>query len=355
MTSYPIARLIEAMADAPDMAVILAIACTRSIQSNEAFAGSGIDQIQQARHPQALWQLTRAPFITTSHSDLRSLVDTVLDREAPWIRRKLVTSSLIQLTTGRLPNPESTAAVTRLLASLTEVDLEYLNQLYLWLDMRGDSWILDLLPAQLKREITARFPHRRKPNISEKSTQADVTSIRFDLERASLDLDVSQSLHGSEKYYQQLVDDGGRGSFSKIEDATAFVLSSTPQSSRAALVSQLLRSHDEGIRWAVASRMDLSTSGERITSATVPLLLQMLHDESPWVVREALTSVVQLGLTLRPSYLEKLARGVVAAVDRASRQGWPKTEILPAVARLIAANPSISSWLDLADSTNSQT
>jgi hypothetical protein len=169
--------------------------------------------------------------------------------------------------------------------------------------------------------------------------------VRAHLEKASLDLDMQKISAVTNE--QRLIDDRSSGRYSTIEDVVIYVLGSSHLSLREDLVLELLGSFDEGIRWAVAAQFDLGLPQGRIGDTEAAQVHRLLSDLHPWVVRESLSTLARADLSLSETNLRRLAASAIAALGRAEAQGWPRSELVPAMAELIVSAPVIAEYVDL--------
>ncbi|MFL1427482.1 MULTISPECIES: HEAT repeat domain-containing protein [unclassified Nocardiopsis] len=333
--------LLDYARDSANFSVMLSIATTASSSASQLFPGS-TQEIHEFNHPQVLWQHSRDPSLSASNGGLRTLVDTVLNREDQWSKRKLISSSLLHSAKGKLDEWDE---IKRLLESCNEDDIQYIRLILNWIDPLDRLDISNALPSPIRK-----FIKREKNTPSRLSLEslpiASPSLIRSNLEILSLDLDM-QKMSTEISLDQPGLTGSSKGRYSPIEDTISYVLSNTHKELRESLILELLDSFDEGIRWATASQFDLGLPQGRVNDTEAKQVFKFLKDTHPWVAREALTTIARTNLAISEANLRKLAKSATAAVDHAVTQGWPKSELLPAIAALIVSEPEITKYLEI--------
>ncbi|MEU5705263.1 hypothetical protein ACFFS2_41275 [Streptomyces aurantiacus] len=337
-------NFVELARASENFSVMLSIATTANHSTAQLLRNSTKD-VYTYSHPQVLWQHSRYPTLCVAHTGLQPLVDSALDREDPWIKRKLVSSCLLALAQGSLTEIENTR---RLLQALHDEDAQFLSLVLAWIEPIGHFDISSLLQPSLLNEIKNNHASATRLN-PETLLTADSSLVRINLELLNLDLDLQKQKEPPVPNVSQTPNSGdSKGRYSTIEDITAYLLGSAHQEARESLVLDLLGSFDEGIRWAVASQFDLGLSQGRIGDGECAQIFALLADAHPWVIRESLTTLARCDLNLSDPNLRELARRAVAAVPRTQAQGWPRAELMPALASLLASEPTVAEYVDLA-------
>jgi hypothetical protein len=324
-----------------NFSVILSIASTAGSSTATLFADR-VRDIYEFTHPQVLWQQSRNPSLSVTQNGLRPLIDAVLGRDDPWVRRRLVSSCLLHASRQDLG---TSGEITRLLTALSGDDLPYVRLVLDWIDPLGRLDVPNALSPRLKKALQQRKLPPAHVNL-ESLPIADPRLVRKSLETLSLDLDMKKM---SAAMGPNLLGIGGssKGRYSTIEDAIAYVLASVPSELREDLVLELLSSFDEGIRWAVAAQFDLGLPRAQIRDTESGQVFRMLADQHPWVIREAFTTLTRSDLSFNESNSQRLAATAIAAVGRASTQGWPRSELMPVVAGLVASVPAVAEHIEL--------
>jgi hypothetical protein len=324
-----------------NFSVMLSIASTASRSAALQFSGN-VQDMYAFTHPQVLWQHSRNPSLSTAHGGLRPLIDAVLDREDPWIRRRLVSSCLLHASRD---GPGHTDETTRLLATLRGDDVRYMRLVLEWIDPFGRLDVPNALSSRLIKNMAREQLPPTRVGLESLPT-ADPSLVRTNLEKLSLDLDM-QKMSAVMSADQSMAGGSSKGRYSTIEDTIAYVMGSVQSDLRENLVIELLDSFDEGIRWAVAAQFDLGLPQGRIGDAEAAQVLRLLADPHPWVIRESFTTLARTGLALDEPNFQRLAANAIAALGRAEALGWPRSELVPAMAALMASTPAIAEHVDL--------
>jgi hypothetical protein len=334
-------ELLDYARTSANFSVMLSIASTASRSAALLFSDN-VRDIYAFTHPQVLWQHSRNPSLSMAYSGLLPLIDAVLDREDPWIRRRLVSSCLLHASRDGLRDLDE---ITRLLATLRGDDVRYVRLVLEWIDPLGRLDVSNALSPRLRRSMEKEQLPPVRVGLESLPT-ADPSLIRRNLETLSLDLDM-QKMSGVMSGDQLVNAGGSKGRYATIEETIAYVMGGVPSELREKLVLELLDSFDEGIRWAVAAQFDLGLPQGRIGDADAAQVFRLLADAHPWVIRESFTTMARADLTLSESNFERLAARAIAAVGRAGAQGWPRSELVPAMATLLASAPAVAEHVDL--------
>ncbi|MGW1504040.1 hypothetical protein ACWCQW_36900 [Streptomyces mirabilis] len=335
--------LVEHTRASANFSVMLAIASTAN-HSTAQLTRNGMKGVYTYPHPQVLWQHSRRPALSMTHTGLRPLVDAALDREDPWIKRKLVSSCLLELSQGNLTDTDN---IKRLLQGLRDEDARFMSLVLAWIDPIGHLDVSEFLQPSLISTMKNDYARVSRIDPSKLLT-ADPDLVRPNLELLNLDLDLQKQTASSQVDLDRAPTNGSaKGRYSTIEDITAYLLGSTQHETREGLVLDLLESFDEGIRWAVASQFDLGLPQGRIGDSECRQVFALLTDSHPWVIRESLTTLARCDVKLSEPNLRELAKRAVSAVNRTESQGWPRAELMPAMASLLAAEPAVAEYVGL--------
>ncbi|MFB7654932.1 MULTISPECIES: hypothetical protein [unclassified Streptomyces] len=328
-----------------NFSVMLAIASTAN-DSTAQVAHNSAKGIYEYPHPQVLWQHCRRPALSMTHTGLRPLIDAALDREDPWIKRRLVSSCLLGLSQGNLTDADN---IKRLLQTLRDDDTQFMSLFLSWMDPIGHLDVSEFLQPSLMSAMKSDGSTIKRIEPASLQT-SDPSLVRTNLELLNLDLDLQKQKSSSIVDLDQTSMIGSaKGRYSTIEDITAYLLGGAHYKTREELVLNLLDSFDEGLRWAVASKFDFGLPKGRISDGECTQVFAMLTDPHPWVVRESITTLARCDVSLTEPNLRELAGRVVAAVNRTESQGWPRAEIVPAIGGLLASEPALAEWVDLAN------
>ncbi|QUW92915.1 MULTISPECIES: hypothetical protein [unclassified Streptomyces] len=344
VVNHIFSSFIELARASENFSVMLSIATTADYSTAQLLRNSA-KGVYEYLHPQVLWQHSRYPSLCLAHTGLQPLIDSALDREDPWIKRRLVSSCLLGLAQGSLTDIEDTR---RLMQALNDEDAQFLSLVLAWIEPVGRFDLSNLLQPSLLNEIKNNHAAitRRDPGTL---LTADTGLVRMNLELMSLDMDLQkQKTSPAPTASRTPISGDSKGRYSTIEDVTAYLLGSAHQEMRERLVLDLLDSFDEGIRWAVASQFDLGLPQGQIGDEECAQIFSLLADSHPWVIRESLTTLARCDLKLSEPNMRELARRAVAAVPRTQTQGWPRTELMPALVGLLASEPAVAEYVDLA-------
>jgi hypothetical protein len=331
-------RQIQAFAehclDKPNTSILLGVAATSSLYAPRTLGTDVLNRLMAQRHPQVRWLIMRGwsviePVIVDAFP-----LSRLLETDDRWLRRRFM------LTLMR--NLQSTNR-TELRALLTEhVQLDssvvgnkrFEGALGRWLALNVD---IDLFKSK-----ESHFDGTMNPDLSVllrslklRGSNNDVYSFSAALDYYCISLDYYSSSPGT-MHIGRIYSEGRYGIIRQwVEEG----LSSIRRDLLPNFLINLLDCADEGIRWAITALLPRWLPNISAKNIRRELIIKVLTDWHPWIVREGLEQLSQ-----EPSYLHgldplELLSICSASVDKAVHQGWAENEFSRGFLKLLSLYP----------------
>jgi Restriction endonuclease len=331
---FQVRELAEHCFEHPDTSILLAVTATSGLYAARAIGAIMLKRLILQKHPQVRWLIMRGwpvvePVITDSFS-----LPQLLETEDTWLRRRFLLTLIHELRSGNHLKLKSLLVEHLHHDSSVAGDTRFEIALRRWLRLKAG---IDLYARRL-RDIS-------KGNIdlavliNTLKLRRDVDDIhRFSaaLDYHCINLDYSsspESLHIGGAYSE--------GRYGIIRQWVEEGLSSVHEDLLFAFIDDLLNCADEGVRWAISASMSNWLPKIIKISQRRKLILKLLNDWHPWVVRESLE---QMGRRLSNFHgldsLEMLTT-CSASIGRAVEQGWDEKEFLRGYLTALAYYPDL--------------
>jgi len=193
----------------------------------------------------------------------------------------------------------------------------------------GSTALRDFCRIHELLQLASSRGHDIRGSLSEHIALAlELDSIERDLVNA----EGGYQPHPSEKYSE------GRYGYTRHYVRSAYKV--VPHDRISALLGDLLYCSDEGIRWAVAAEIlnwwALIPDAEGATS----VVLRLVSDRHPWVVREALQQLATDPLLCQAIGIDLLVQNAEQSRQRAEGEGYVSSELVVAIKRVAALDPT---------------
>lgn len=348
LTPRQISELFSETFDWDDRDVVLAIAATVSARAADA-AGSGVlATLAGSPHPQARWQIARRlslPAVLNASSEILTTTSTFEDL---WVRRRFIISTVLAASGQLLPSDIGIRLLRPAIAiEVRREGVPWLASLVAWAGARPLVPLIEVLPAPLRRDVRDYLhdcPELGQALLSA-SDASDPGVLRAKLEYASLDDDRARFLAKGRRQ-AAAARDRGYGRYAMPRLAVAREVAASSNGVDVEILDALGVSHDEGVRWAVAAALpyvDILRDRKRL----MPTLTMLLKDESPWVVRETLSSLGTTPVPADSDFLRPVMQAVTEGLRRARDAGWPDAETTGALGAFLQAAPEAGTFISV--------
>lgn len=335
--------------------IILSIALTQG-RFSAAVGGRHIRRLFTSSNPQIGWQFFKKWLYINPIEGMSDCFDTNSALYDPWRRRRLIVSLAIIAT--NFPHIFSEkdkelfyAAARQEIASVGQ---RFLIVLHLWLSFAFNSSVFERLDD-------SRFSHLFSDVVELAKTisiarDSDLHQIGFEypgvvteenLETYSYYLDLCcLNLDSPDARYSRM----GQGRYSTILKWVNNILNLAPMEIRERLVREMLKCHDEGVRWAIAKVINNVWPAE--STLYIKIVSNLLMDWHPWVVRETIDSITGNARISEVAIKSSFLPAIIERIEGFESASNPSVDELKlALMRLIIRTPGLASEINIQNHT----
>jgi hypothetical protein len=312
--------------------LLLAEAAVEHTRAAAAIGAPVLRRLLLSAQPQVAWQLLRRwPLVSPAMPDGLE-PDEVLSVDSLATRRMLILTQLHEART-------SSRATTRLLAAARSAragepedspEARFADALSSWAMLHTSA---DLGTSAASRKRIVRIDQLLHAGRPAKGGALN-TLVGPALELDSIERDM-RNASGDYQSHPQARFSEGRYGYTRHYVSEAF-RSSPSNDDVAPLLMSLTNSADEGIRWGVAAEVPNWWKRVPDFDAGAGVLLKLVSDRHPWVVREALHQVAMDPMLGRSIGVARLTRLANESVTRAAGEGWDTGELFVGARRVAA-------------------
>ncbi len=330
-------RFCEPRLETPRGSLLLAEAAAEHTAAASVIGAPVLRRLLLSRQPQVPWQLLRRwPLVSPVLSKDIALEEMMQVSNAS-IRRMLL---LTNLQGAR----QSSAALKRFLDGVRDglngkpaavPDVGFHRTLVAWAAMNTS---VDSPSRGLRRDSFFRVDQLLDiASWSGRGGDALIHHVAEALELDSIERDLRNAggdyqTHPNEQYGE------GRYGYTRHYVRAAFRVA--PRHQVGAMLMSLLDCADEGIRWAMASEVLNWWPLVPDRSAAIKMVLRLVGDGHPWVVREVLQQLTTDALLCQAIGTRHLAQLAEDSRSRANAEGWATAEMSTAIRGIAALAPA---------------
>jgi hypothetical protein len=325
-------ELAEQCFEHPDTSILLAVAATSGPHAARTLGATVLKRLILQRHPQIRWLIMRGwslvePVVTNSFP-----LPRLLETEDRWLRRRFLLTLSRSLRSGNRSTIKGLIVDHLRDDSSAAGNMRFEAALRRWLSINADVNLS--APTRIDRSkvnmdlsvIINRLKSRRDVN--------DINHFSAALDYHCIGLDYSSSpeaLHIGGAYSE--------GRYGIIRQWVEEGLASVHKALLFTFVSEILGCADEGVRWAISASM--SNWLPKITTIRQKrdLIMKLLNDWHPWVVRESLERLDQNLPNLYGIDPLEILEATSASIERAVEQGWEQQEFLRGYLTVLSKYP----------------
>jgi hypothetical protein len=316
--------------------LLLAEAASEHTAAALAIGGPILRQLLLSAQPQATWQLLRRWPLVSPAVPQEVEIEEIREMGTTSTRRMLF---LTRLQVAR----NSSEALKNLLSAAEEgvagalsnvAEHPFHRALRAWAAM---NTTVDMPGGRSRRGLLLRIEDVLHVASWARSRSDTLTGqIAQALELDGIERDLRNAVGGYQPHPRERYSEGRYGyTRNYVRRAIRIV----PEDQMSGLLSHLLHCADEGIRWAVGAEVRNWWVRSPDLDAAIDIVLRLVDDEHPWVVRETLQQLAVDPPLCQAIGVGRLVRHAENRRQRAEMEGWETGELVAAIRRVAAHMP----------------